>query len=155
MIGLLKQVKTATFVGGVVVGAVAKPILQSKTVRDVTVTVLAKGYGLKQQVEEQWVNLREEAEDIYAEATMKAETDAKEKAERKAEEQACCQATGKREVSPEQAEAFSGKREVSEVSEEGTTGKWEGSEPVTSTTVEFGKEEDIALDDISEDWKNF
>lgn len=128
MIGLLSQVRTATFVSGAVVGAVAMPILKSKTVRNATVTVLAKGYTLKQQVEEQWANIREEAEDIYAEAASKAEADEAKKASTGCDcgTSQCCQETG-------------------EATHEATT----------SSTETVTKGEDIQLDDISEDWRPF
>lgn len=114
MIGLLSQVRTVTFISGAVVGAVAVPVLKSKAVRKATVTVLSKGYTLKQQVEEQWANIREEAEDLYAEAACKAEEEGAKKAK----------TTVSDDVSSTEAEA---------------------KEAVT--------EEEISLDDISDDWK--
>lgn len=75
MLHLLASGKTVAFLGGAVIGAVAKPVLTSKTVRNATVSVLSKGYQLKNKAEAQWTSIREDAEDLCAEAVMKAYTD--------------------------------------------------------------------------------
>lgn len=76
MIHILTSVKTVSFLGGAVVGAVAVPILKSAPVRSAAVTVLSKGILLKNAVEAQWCNVREEAEDLCAEAKEKAQCSA-------------------------------------------------------------------------------
>lgn len=76
MIHILKNVKTATFLGGAVVGAVALPVLKSKVVREVAVSALSKGISVKNMAEAQWATMREEAEDLCAEAAFKAESKA-------------------------------------------------------------------------------
>lgn len=76
MFHILSSVKTVTFLGGAVVGAVAVPALKSAPVRSAAVTVLSKGILLKNAVEAQWCNVREEAEDLCAEAKEKARNSA-------------------------------------------------------------------------------
>lgn len=75
MLNLLTNAKTIAFLGGAVVGAVAKPVLTSKPVRNAAVCVLSKGYQIKNKAESHWSTIREEAEDLCAEAVIKAYSD--------------------------------------------------------------------------------
>lgn len=76
MIHILAGFKATTFVAGAVVGAVAVPVLKSAPVRNATVAVLSKGMQIKDKVEEQLCNIREEAEDLCSEAKEKAKKEA-------------------------------------------------------------------------------
>lgn len=69
---IFTTIKSAAFLGGAVVGAVGMQALQSDVLRKVAVSGIAKGIILKDAVVEQMTNLKEEAEDIYAEAQEKA-----------------------------------------------------------------------------------
>ncbi|MFI3250080.1 MAG: DUF6110 family protein [Eubacteriales bacterium] len=69
----IRQTPTLIFLGGAAVGAFGLKILKSDAVHNVAVATLAKGYQIKDIVMEEANNLRQEAEDICAEAKAKSE----------------------------------------------------------------------------------
>lgn len=76
MIQFLAGGKAIAFLSGAVVGAVALPVLKSKTVRKATVSVLATGLSAKEQAEHTWGTVQENLSDLYEEAkTKKTEKD--------------------------------------------------------------------------------
>lgn len=73
MIQLLAGGKAVAFLGGTLVGAVAVPVLKSKTVRKAAVSVLATGISVKEQAETKWNMVQEDMTDLYQEAKSKKE----------------------------------------------------------------------------------
>lgn len=71
MIQLLAGGKAIAFLGGAVVGAVAVPVLKSKTVRKVAVSTLATGLSAKEHAERTWGTVQENLSDLYEEAKSK------------------------------------------------------------------------------------
>lgn len=63
--------KVWAFVGGVAAGLVLPVITKSKTVHNITVKALAKGMSLKDEANAVCESLKEDAQDIYAEAKQK------------------------------------------------------------------------------------
>lgn len=74
MFTFLKQTQTLLFIGGAVVGSAGSKLLKSESARNFAVNALAKGYQIKDVVMEQVSNIRQEAEDICAEAKDKNKT---------------------------------------------------------------------------------
>ena len=60
--------KTLAFVGGVAAGLLLPVAMKSKTARKVAVTITAKGMQLKDDVRTAMETIKEDAQDIYAEA---------------------------------------------------------------------------------------
>ncbi len=76
MLHLFGAVKVGTFLGGALVGAVGVSALKTETARKVAVSGIATGMKVKNSVAEQLCNLKEEAQDLCAEAAKKAQKDA-------------------------------------------------------------------------------
>lgn len=73
MLQFFGAMRTTAFVGGAIVGAVGAQVLKSETVRNVAVAGMAKGYMMKDSMMEYLANMKEEADDICAEAKAKAQ----------------------------------------------------------------------------------
>ncbi len=58
------------FIGGAVFSLVAANFLKSKSCKKLCVQTLAKGLGLKDDVEHRIATIKEEAEDLYNEAKL-------------------------------------------------------------------------------------
>lgn len=56
------------FLGGAITGIFALQFLKSKTFHDLAVNTVAQGISLKDSATEEYINIKEEAEDICAEA---------------------------------------------------------------------------------------
>ncbi|MFV0440115.1 MAG: DUF6110 family protein [Lachnospirales bacterium] len=69
----IKNEKTIAFAGGVAAGVVALATLKAKKTRELAVKGLAKGIIIKDSVVEEISNIREEADDICAEAREEAQ----------------------------------------------------------------------------------
>lgn len=67
--------KAAYFVAGAAAGVLGTQAVKSKTLRNLTVAGLTKGYQVKDAVSETLCNLREDASDLCAEAKEKARED--------------------------------------------------------------------------------
>ncbi len=81
MSDLFKKDNLLIFVGGIVTGIVGLKVVKTKKVRDAAVKTLAQGMMTKDCVVEEYTNIREEAEDICAEAKALAAAKADAKAE--------------------------------------------------------------------------
>lgn len=68
----LKNCKTICFAAGAAAVVVGKKILTSPKTREICVSGLAKGMKLRQDAEEAFKNVREDAEDLCYEAQRKA-----------------------------------------------------------------------------------
>lgn len=75
ILGLLASQKFAAFVGGVLTATVGVKIATSQIVRQAAVTTLAKGMEIKDEATCAIESLKEDAQDIYAEAKMQAGQD--------------------------------------------------------------------------------
>lgn len=64
--------KVWTFVGGVAAGLILPPLVKSKTVRKAAVAVTAKGMSLKDDAKAACESIKEDAQDVYAEARQRA-----------------------------------------------------------------------------------
>jgi len=60
--------KVLTFVAGTAAGLILPPIVKSKAARKAAVTVTAKGMQLKDDARSAFETIKEDAEDVYAEA---------------------------------------------------------------------------------------
>ena len=65
--------KVWTFVGGIAAGLVLPPLVKSKTARKAAVSVVAKGMSLKDEAQAACESIKEDAQDVYAEARQKAD----------------------------------------------------------------------------------
>ena len=72
MVGLLSNTKVLFFVGGVAATIVGKKILKSEPSRKVCVKGLAQGMQLQRCTMETFQNMKDEAQDILADAKNKA-----------------------------------------------------------------------------------
>ncbi|MFI3253883.1 MAG: DUF6110 family protein [Eubacteriales bacterium] len=72
MLQFLTGVKLTTFAVGAVTGAITVKVLGSQTARKFAVNTLAKGYQIKDAANEKYQNIKEEAQDICAEAKAEA-----------------------------------------------------------------------------------
>lgn len=64
--------KVWAFVGGVAAGLILPPLVKSKTARKAAVSVVAKGMNLKDDAKTAYESIKEDAQDVYAEAKQKA-----------------------------------------------------------------------------------
>lgn len=60
------------FAGGVAAGLIVPQIVKSKTARKAAVSVVAKGMGLRDDAKAACEAIKEDAQDVYAEAKQKA-----------------------------------------------------------------------------------
>ena len=67
--------KVLTFVVGTAAGLILPPIVKSKTARKAAVSVTAKTMQLKDDAQSAFETIKEDAEDVYAEAKEKNEAD--------------------------------------------------------------------------------
>lgn len=72
LIKCLKELKKWRFVGGVVTGLVLVPLAKSKAARKAAVNLTAKGMAIKDCAMEAYESIREDAQDICAEAKQKS-----------------------------------------------------------------------------------
>lgn len=72
MFDFLKKECALCFIGGAVAGILGLKIAKCPKTRELTVKTIAKGLKVKDCVEEQVTNIREDAEDIYAAAKEEA-----------------------------------------------------------------------------------
>jgi len=72
MIALLTNTKALLFVGGIATAVIGKKILKSETSRKMCVKGLAQGMQLQRCTMETFQNMKEEAQDILADAKNKA-----------------------------------------------------------------------------------
>lgn len=87
LISAIAGKKGLLFVGGILAGLVLPPIVRSKTVRKAAVAVTAKSMNLKDNAVSAFESIKEEAQDIYAEAKYKeCQGDGPEATENDAEE---------------------------------------------------------------------
>lgn len=70
--GILTSKKLWAFVGGIAAGLALKPIVTSKCVRKAAVGVVAKGMEMKDGAKSACEQIKEDAQDVYAEAKSKA-----------------------------------------------------------------------------------
>lgn len=75
MLPFLTGVKVATFLSGAVVGMLGLEVARSETARHLAVRTLAKGMMVKDSISEKLNNVKEDAEDIYAEAKATAQAE--------------------------------------------------------------------------------
>lgn len=68
MSDLLKKENLIIFAGGIVTGLVGRKVVKTDKVRKTIVKTLAQGMMAKDCVMEEYTNIREEADDICAEA---------------------------------------------------------------------------------------
>lgn len=68
MFEFLKKEHSLLFVGGAVSGLALLQFLKSKTFHNMAVTTVSKGISLKDCAMEEYQNIKDEAEDICAEA---------------------------------------------------------------------------------------
>lgn len=68
----IKKKKRYAFIGGAVAGLILPPILKSKTIHKAAVCVTAKGMGIKDGAVATYETIKEDAQDVYAEARKKA-----------------------------------------------------------------------------------
>lgn len=71
LISAIAGKKGILFAGGILAGLVLTPIVKSKTVRKAAVAVTAKSMSLKDDAVSAFESIKEEAQDIYAEAKYK------------------------------------------------------------------------------------
>lgn len=71
----LKDCRAVCFVAGAAAAVVGKKILTSPKTREICVSGLAKGMMLRQEAEEAFKNMREDAEDLCCEAQQKASSE--------------------------------------------------------------------------------
>ncbi|MFV0414064.1 MAG: DUF6110 family protein [Oscillospiraceae bacterium] len=76
----LAHKKVWAFAGGVLAGLVVPKILQSKTARKAAVSTLAKGMELKDDAKAAYESIKEDAQDVYAEAQQQSAEKAQSKA---------------------------------------------------------------------------
>lgn len=72
MLHIFAGVKVATFAAGAVTGALGVTVLRSGTVRKLAVSTLAKGYQVKDAASEKLQSMKEDAQDLCAEAKAEA-----------------------------------------------------------------------------------
>lgn len=72
ILSFLGRKKLWAFVGGVAAGLVLPPLVKSKTARKAAVSVVAKGMGIKDDAKAACEAIKEDAQDVYAEAKQKA-----------------------------------------------------------------------------------
>lgn len=68
----IKYKKVWSMVGGIAIGLVAPSVLKSQTARKAAVNVVAKSMSLKDSATATCVSIKEDAQDVYAEAKQKA-----------------------------------------------------------------------------------
>ncbi len=61
------------FLGGIVAGIIGLKALKTNKARDLAVSGIAKGLIAKDSIAEKVTNLKEDAEDLYAEAKVQAD----------------------------------------------------------------------------------
>lgn len=72
IIDRFKSDKRWIFVGGIIAGLILTPLAKSKTVHKAAVNVTAKGMELKDCAMNTYECIKEDAQDVYAEAKKKA-----------------------------------------------------------------------------------
>lgn len=75
ILSLARVTKACALATGVVAGLVLPPLLKSETVREATVSVVAKGMSLKDSAKCAIETIKEEAADVYSEAKNKKSQD--------------------------------------------------------------------------------
>ncbi|MDR1440618.1 MAG: DUF6110 family protein [Clostridiales bacterium] len=68
IVAFLLRKKLLTFAGGVAAGLILPPLVRSKAARKVAVAAVAKGLSLKDDALAAYESIKEDAQDIYAEA---------------------------------------------------------------------------------------
>jgi len=69
---ILKGKKAITFIGGIVAGLALPSIVKSKTMKKAAVQVVAKSLYIKDEAKSACEAIKEDAQDVYAEAKKKA-----------------------------------------------------------------------------------
>lgn len=71
MLKFLVNTKSLCFLGGIASSIIAKQVAKSKVARQLAVTGIAKGMNAYDEAKAAVNNIREDAEDLYAEAKAK------------------------------------------------------------------------------------
>lgn len=74
--GFLKNSKFLFFIGGLAAGTIGVKALKSKSAKKLAVAALAKGMEVQDSAKATFATIKEDAQDLYAEAKTQAAQDA-------------------------------------------------------------------------------